>query len=99
MIIVEGNKKQQKHCVFDKQIKAVFYENKKVIVLLGDGLSLEWYCDNEQLFYDLIRCIRSEMDVMDVIVKFHENTYTIIKIKEGDKFETEEEKDVDGEFI
>lgn len=95
MIIVEGNKKQ-KHCVFDKQIKAVAYENKKVIVLLGDGLSLEWYCDNEQLFYDLIRCIRSEMDV---IVKFHENTYTIIKIKEGDKFETEEEKDVDGEFI
>lgn len=90
MIIVEGNK-NQKHCVFDKQIKAVAYGNKKVIVLLGDRLSLEWSCDSEQLFYDLIRCIRSGMDV---IVKFHENTYTIIKIKEGDKFETEEEKHV-----
>lgn len=95
MIIVEG-KNHQKHCVFDKQIKAVAYENKKVIVLLGDRLSLEWYCDNERLFDDLIRCIRSGMDV---IVKFHENTYTIIKIKEGDKFETEEEKHADGEFI
>ena len=95
MIIVEGNK-NQKHCVFDKQIKALAYKNKKVLVLLGNGLSLEWFCDTEQLFYDLIRYIRSGIDV---IVKFRGNTYTITKIKEGDKFETKEKKHADGEFI
>ena len=88
MIIVEG-KNHQKHCVFDKQIKALAYENKKVLVLLGDRLSLEWSCDNKQLFYDLIRCIRSRIDIS---VKFHENDYTIVKI--GDEFETKEEKHV-----
>ena len=82
MIIVEG-RNGKKHCVFKEQIKSIAYENKKIIVLLGGRLSLEWLCDNEQLFYDLVRYIRRDIDI---VVKFYGNTYTIAEM--GSDFES-----------
>lgn len=89
-----------KQCVFSEKIKMIDYVYGTTRLIFNNSYMFCLSFGGEQLFYDILKCIKDNTDIC--IQERDDDLYTITEIKKEtsmDYLTGEEDKNVDGKFV